>query len=200
MARRCENAEARSNWIQPDSHTNYRFLATPEKVERLRLLHHEHRLMRKKLTRLQGKLQEAIARQVVCADETTNSDLQAIMKEEEDQVMKLFPDGSFQQIFWEQQKKAAAKKDPRGVRWHPLMIRFCLYLRHQSGKAYDTLRESGCIQLSLQRTLRDYSHAVKATPGFSQEVDSQLLVAANVMTSKEWEKLVVILLDEMYIR
>lgn len=50
--------------------------------------------MRKKLTHLQGKLQEAIARQAVCTDETTNSDLQAIMKEE-NQVMKMLPDGSF---------------------------------------------------------------------------------------------------------
>ena len=52
------------------------------------------------------------------------------------------------------------------------MIRFCLYLRHQSSKAYDTLRESDVIQLPSQDTLRDYSHA--AEPGFSYEVDDQL--------------------------
>ena len=80
------------------------------------------------------------------------------------------------------------------------MIRFCLYLRHQSGKAYETLRDSGCIRLPSQRTLRYYSHAVKAEPGFSKEVDLELTVAAKVMMCKEWEKLVVILLDEMYIK
>lgn len=80
------------------------------------------------------------------------------------------------------------------------MIRFCLYLRHQSSKAYDTLRDSGVIQLPSQRTLRDYSHAVKAEPGFSEEVDTQLRLAAKVATCNEYEKLVVILLDEMYIR
>ena len=80
------------------------------------------------------------------------------------------------------------------------MITFCLYLRYQSGKAYETLRDSGCIRLPSQQTLRYYSHAVKAEPGFSQEVDLELTVAAKVMMCKEWEKLVVILLDEMYIK
>ena len=41
---------------------------------------------------------------------------------------------------------------------------------------------------------------MKVEPGFSTEVDHQLMVTAKVMTSKEREKLVVILLDEMDIR
>ena len=122
------------------------------------------------------------------------------MVEEEAQLCQSYPEGSFQRLFWDEQKKAAAKRNVCGVRWHPLMIKFCLYLRHQSDKAYETLRESGCIRLPSQRTLRDYSHAVKAEPGFSPEVDHQLMVAANVIKSEEWEKLVIILLDEMYIK
>ena len=53
--------------------------------------------------------------------------------------------------------------------------------------------------LLSQRTLRDYSNAVKAVPGFFNDVDHQLKEAVWVSTSKEWEKLVV-LLDEMYIK
>ena len=115
-------------------------------------------------------------------------------------MQQLYPEGSFQQIFWDQQKQAMKQKDMRGIRWHPLMIRFCLYLRQHSGKAYEALRQSGCITLPSQRTLRDYSHSVKAGVGFSLEVDHQLMVASKVATSEEWEKFVVILLDEMYIR
>lgn len=80
------------------------------------------------------------------------------------------------------------------------MIRFCLYLRHQSNKAYETLRQSGVISLPSQRTLRDYSHAITAKPGFSDAVDQQLMLAAKVATCREWEKLLVILIDEMYIK
>ena len=33
----------------------------------------------------------------------------------------------FLQLFWDQQKKAGSR-DPRGMRWHPTMIRFDLTL------------------------------------------------------------------------
>ena len=50
------------------------------------------------------------------------------------------------------------------------------------------------------RTLRDYSHCVKAGAGFSKDVDAQLVKAANMESCPEWHKLVILLLDEMYIR
>ena len=146
-------------------------------------------------------MKERIDLQAVAFDEATDADVCTIMVEEEAQLCQSYPEGLFQRLFWEEQNKAAAKRNVCGVRWHPLMIKFCLYLRHQSDKAMKlSCRESGCIRLPSQRTLRDYSHAVKAEPGFSPEVDHQLMVAANVIHSEEWEKLVIILLDEMYIK
>ena len=192
--------EINSKHLDALSHTNYRFLTSPEKVKRLQILHREVRITQKKLFRLREKLEEKIATQAILIDEDTDADMRTVMAEEEGQLFKRFPEGFFQRLFWEEQKKAAAKKNMCEVHWHPLMIKFCLYLRHQSPKGYETLRDSGCIRLPSQRTLRDYSHAVKAEPGFSPEVDHQLMVAADVIKSKEWEKLVVILLDEMYIK
>ena len=122
------------------------------------------------------------------------------MNDGEDEVLAKFPEGSFQRLFWQQQKKASATPDKRGFRWHPLMIKWCLYLRHLSGKAYETIRESGCIRLPSQRTLRDYSHCVKASAGYSSDVDLQLIRAANILTCPEWHKFVILLIDEMYIR
>ena len=34
----------------------------------------------------------------------------------------------FSRLFWEQQFEAAKLKDAHTMRWHPLMIRWCLYL------------------------------------------------------------------------
>ena len=79
------------------------------------------------------------------------------------------------------------------------MIRWCLYLRHQSSKAYETLRDTG-ISLLSQRTLRDYTYSCKAATGFSSEVDQQLILASRVLVCEEWKKYVVLLADEMYIR
>ena len=81
------------------------------------------------------------------------------------------------------------------MRWHPLMIRWCLYLRHQSNKAYETLRDSGCIHLPSQCT-----NCIKAKSGFSADVDRQLMHAMDLGQCPEWHKFVVILIDEMHIR
>ena len=62
------------------------------------------------------------------------------------------------------------------------MIKWALYLRHLSSKAYETMRKSGVIVLPSQRTLRDYTHFVQSRLGFSDEVDEQLVDAAKVTT------------------
>ena len=168
-------------------------------VNRLHSLQHKNRLAKLRTDRLKAKLNAAID-QSVLLDAETSTGFQMIMREQEAKVMQDCEEGSFKQVFWQQQSEAISRSDRRGMRWHPLMIKWCLYLRHQSSKAYETLRESGCIQLPTQRTLRDYSNCVKARAGFSAEVDRQLFQAAELTTCQEWQKLVVILMDEMHIR
>ena len=54
--------------------------------------------------------------------------------------------------------------------------------------------------LPSQRTLCDYSNAIKADAGFSSEVDQQLLQATKLRTSPSYHALLLILMDEMHIR
>ena len=86
------------------------------------------------------------------------------------------------------------------MKWAPMMIRWCLYLRHLSSSAYETLRNSGAIHLPSQRTLRDYTHFTKASCGFSREVDQQLVEYSKVRTCSEMDKCIVILMDEMKVK
>ena len=130
-------------------------------------------------------------------DDDTSEDFRKIMTEEEGIVFNTYPPGSFQRLFWQQQKEACIKSDKRGMRWHPATIKWCIYLRHQSQKAYETLRS--CISLPSQRTLRDYTHCVKSGNGFSTEVDKQLMLAMGE-SCQEYEKMVVLLMDEMYVK
>lgn len=138
-------------------------------------------------------------KKAVILDEETTTDFNKIMDNEEAAVKEKYPEGSFQHIFWMQQRQASSRPG-KGRRWLPLMIRWCIYLRHQSSKAYNTLRESGCIQLPSERTLRDYTNCVKARAGFSDDVDDQLMQAANLSSCPDWQKLTVLLLDEMYVK
>ena len=41
------------------------------------------------------------------------------------------PEDSFQQLFWKQQCEAASKKNHCQMRWHPMMIRWCLDLKRR---------------------------------------------------------------------
>lgn len=41
--------------------------------------------------------------------------------------------------------RASSVSDARSMQWDPLMIRWCLYLRHLSSSAYEMLRETGVL-------------------------------------------------------
>ena len=66
--------------------------------------------------------------------------------------------------------------------------------------AYETLHESKCLKLPSQRTLRDYTHHLKAGPGFSLGVDLQLYSYGNVEKCEEYEKYMLLLMDEIHVR
>ena len=184
----------------PSSHTPYRSLSTSEKITRLHRLHTLQRSTHKQLERLKAKLAAAVERNGSPVDEHMHKDLTTIVAAQSPYIESTYPPDSFQRLFWEQQKQANSCKDARSMRWHPLMIKWCVYLRHLSSSAYETLRDSGCVTLPSQRTLRDYTHYVPAIIGFSAAVDKQLLETANICECQEWEKYVALILDEMHIK
>ena len=123
----------------PSKHVTYKRLSSPEKVHRMRELRKENIALKRKITTLKAKVADMIEKEVVELDEELSSDMFQMVKEQQANIDKL-PEDYFQRIYWNQQLEAA-KKHRNGMRWHPLTIRWCLYLRHLSSKAYDTLRE-----------------------------------------------------------
>ena len=183
------------------SSVNYRYLTSPEMKTRLHSTKNETRALKLRLKRLESKLSELVERNGVILEEELSADMCKLMDENDSQVQEEYKEDTFHNIFWKQQREGMGRGVKRnGIRWHPLMIKWCLYLRHQSSKAYDTIRESGCIALPSQRTLRDYSHAVKIGAGFSSEVDNQLLQAAKLLSSPKYHAIFAILIDEMTIK
>ena len=86
--------------------------------------------------RLTAKVAEELETIGVTVDSDMHQDLEKIMEEEEKTTCH---QNSFQRLFWEQQLNDAWQCNANSMRWHPLMIRWCLYLRHQSQSAYETL-------------------------------------------------------------
>ena len=91
------------------------------------------------------------------------------MEENHDKFASL-PADSIQRIFWEQQKEAALLQNAKSMRWHPQVIKWCLYFRHLSGSAYELLHNTGCLKLPSQGHYVTY--LTSARVGFSSVIDA----------------------------
>jgi len=59
-------------------------------------------------------------------------------------------------------------------------MKWAMYLHHLSGKAYDTIRNSGILALPSAQTLREYTHLSPTRVGFSVDAERQLLDVINL--------------------
>ena len=181
----------------PKSSHRYELLSRTEIEKRMKALQIELKRIKKQKELLNDKVMGLIQSKNIKLNPKDNEDLTAIILDQRNiETKHMTP---FQRVFWNQQADAARRYSTKGMRWHPLMIRWCLFLRHQSQQAYETIRQSG-ISLPSQRTLRDFSHHIQAKPGFSSEVDSQLCQSAQIEKCEEWQKHVIVLLDEMHVK
>ena len=181
------------------SHTNDRYLNTPEKKAKLDGLRKRVYAAEEEVKRLKDKVR-TLLKQGDTVDSELHSDLLHIMNENVDQIRKAYPENSFSRLFWDEQLKAASTKDPRQVRWHPVLIKWCLNLKLLSSSAYHAMRTSGFLKLPLVRTLRDYVHYFSNRPGFQKEVHQQLLKEAKIESLPENRRFFSLILDEMKIK
>uniref|UniRef100_A0A1X7VGH2 Transposable element P transposase-like RNase H domain-containing protein n=1 Tax=Amphimedon queenslandica TaxID=400682 RepID=A0A1X7VGH2_AMPQE len=117
-----------------------------------------------------------------------------------DNVKKAYPEGSFLTLFWEEQLNAASVKDARLIRWHRVMVKWCLNLKLLFSSAYHALRRSGFIELPTERTLRDYVPYTSNKCGFQDTVHQQLLQEVDQAYIPSSRRYVSLILDEMNIK
>ena len=177
------------------SHTNLRYLNTPDKRQRYRKLKVRSDTAERKVKKMMERLTE---KDGVELEGDVHKDMQTIMNEMTSTIRREHSKGSFRRIFWDEQLKALQTKDPRQIRWHPALIKWCLHLKFKSSSAYHALRSTGVLTLPSERTLFDYSHWIKGEVGFQQKVNDQLLEEADL--TEEKNKYVVLAFDEMKIR
>lgn len=150
------------------SHTNYRYLTTPEKAKRMTNLRAEVVQQKRKISLLEERVKYLTEVAGIEVDDDINHDLSDIMDEMTEEVHKKFPENSFERVFWNQQLQAKSLKDAHQIRWHPAMIKWCLNLKLLSSSSYHALRSSGVLVLPSERTLRDYTHWMRSDSGFNK--------------------------------
>ena len=97
------------------------------------------------------------------------------MTETDKEVKESFSDPNcFQRLLWEQQQKYKSLKDKRGMRWHPMITKWCIYLKGRSSGTYDALCNSGFISLPSERTLYDYTNITTKGTGYQFDVTDML--------------------------
>ena len=102
----------------------------------------------------------------------------------------------FMSLFWQEQKKLLSSSKT-GVRYHPMLIRYCLSLAAKSPSCYEELRNSNILILPSQRTLRDYKNFIRPKRGFQDHVVEELQKLTN--SYFDVQRYVVLLFDEMKI-
>jgi hypothetical protein len=108
---------------------------------------------KREINKLKAKIEIIQEKEGVSVDENLDQDLQTIMEEKTSEIEETYPAGSFLRLFWDQQLMALRSKERRQVRWHPMIIKWCLNLKFMSSRAYGALRS--VLSLPSERTLRD---------------------------------------------
>ena len=85
--------------------------------------------------------------------------------------------------------------NPIGLRYHPMIIRFCLSLASKSKSSYEELRNSSILVLPSSRTLRDYKNAIAPQTGFRKQIIDDL----NKLT-RDYFNIQCLLIDKMKIK
>ena len=147
-----------------------------------------------KIKEQQTQPTQQLSEQSISVNDDLNASLLSIIENNKNSGIK-----SFGQLFWQEQMKNI-HSIPTGRRWHPLLIKWCLYMHHLSSSSYNLLRNSGCIVLPSGRTLRDYTHHINNKPGFQDDVDEQLRDMIGFESLENHQKYVCVVADEMKIK
>lgn len=118
----------------------------------------------KHLDALVTKMKAEVSRKGVELNSDLTEGLSSVLNQDQH-----FANNELLQLFWSEQKKALSRS-PKGMRWHPMMIRFAIYLHYQSPRCYEALRDTGVLHLPNKSTLRDYTNVVQPKSGFQPEV------------------------------
>ncbi|SMN01738.1 hypothetical protein SPONN_7 [uncultured Candidatus Thioglobus sp.] len=186
--------------VEVESHTNYRYLSSPEKKSRMTNLHSKTRALGRQVDQLKKRIEHLTALNGVNLDQTLDGDIREIVNEHDAAVSSSYSSDSFECLFWKQQKECMLLKNSKQMRWHPMLIKWCIHLRMLSSSCYNSLRSTGVLHLPSERTLRDYTNVITAKSGFQCEVDEQLFKEAKMEELDDHQKYIALIFDEVKIK
>ena len=195
LQKKCKSLKRKENSLIPIKAKAPISLTSPE---RIKVTIQSYRLENKMLRTEIKKLQDEISKSSIKIDEELNADLVSIMSNANQS--KVSP---FMKFFWDEQQKYINAGSKTSIRYHPMIIHYCLALQSKSAAAYNEIRYdektgSGFVILPSQRRLRDYKNYIRPQQGFNHEIIREL--QTKIKEFSDIERFMVILFDEMKIQ
>ena len=184
------------------SHVPHENMTTDELKEKLGHVQRAKRNLVRRNNVLQKQMNHLMKTESMnlMGDDAVN--VQALVEEHSNELNELLEENTPQKLLWESQKEAmkCSKNNPRTMRWHPAVLRWCIALHNKSPAAYRAIRDSRFIILPHENTINDYVHYTDIQPGFHGDFIIRLLEDANMLERPEHERHVTLAFDEIKIK
>ena len=193
-----DEGERKAKWVLDTSTTNLKYLSREELEARLQNTQKQKRDSLRRIAKMSITISKLIATEGVCLENDHQDALSEIIKSD----APPFDNESPQWLLWEQQKEQASKTDSRGMRWHPLIIRWCLSIYHTSPAAYAQLasKKLQFLQLPHINTLKKFTDFTTPSAGFNPDILQRLIVDTDIENLPECKRNVTLVFDEMKIK
>lgn len=106
----------------------------------------------------------------------------------------------FLEILLRDQAKALKNTDSRQMRWHPLVIKWCLRIYIKSHELYEDIRNSGGFKLPSGRLLSDYKNFCAPESGWQTQNLEQMRTQFKKMKPPKHARLGAMVFDEVKIK
>ena len=179
---------------QESINVNDRYKSKEELVQKVKKLEKDNKKNVGRIIRLQASIKKVVKKDGVVVDSESNDVVQEIIQTQECP----FDIESPQYLLWEQQKLQSGLKDSRTMKWHPLILRWCLSIYIKSPTAYKHIRSSSFLHLPCKNTLLKYINFTDPGCGFNLDILNRLVKI--VENYNELEKNVCVVFDEMKIK
>ena len=181
-----------------DSTTNIRYLS----IEELQLRCKNLQLSRKKCIKEAASMAIRLSKIVEGDGLRVSSDNHEFFKNLLKECPTEFEEGSPQWLLWQQQLEQASKNDSKSMRWHPLIIRWCLSIYHTSPAAYRQIasKRNKFLCLPHVNTLKKYINFTEAKSGFNPDIVEKRIEDSHLAELSELQKNVSLIFDEIKIK
>ena len=177
---------------------NDRYMSMEDLKAKVKFLEQERIRLTQKTLRLQDRIRKDIKEKGIYVEESTSKLLKDIVSSEVHSPP--FEPDSPQFLLWDEQRKQASLKDPRSMRWHPLMIRWCLSIYLKSPGTYKFMRSTPFIQLPCIKTLSKYINFTDPGCGFNPDIISRLASQVGLPDITDSERYINLCFDEMKVK